>query len=160
MVGPGRLPRPPVMRYAVKPVTVEACDCDDCRAGSHLYELFRWRDGQWQWVGISLQTYASAEECQRQHFWGVHFGPDDVWEDGTPIKEPEPRHPATPGEGKLNTTALRKSAEALKRHWPSGSAAREFILNLPDLPHPDAIRRFILTNLPPAPQDDDDHLPS
>ena len=107
------------MKYTVRPETVADCNCEDCRAGRHLYSLFRWQDGQWHWAGISLQTYASAEECKRRHDWG-DVGPDDTWEDGTPRAEPESQPAQQPvgplGKGFLNTDAMRKSYEALKRH--------------------------------------------
>jgi hypothetical protein len=101
------------------------CDCPDCRAGKHLYELHCWRDGQWQFVGISLQSYASTEDCQRQHHWGLQFRPDDTWEDGTAILLPESigqAHPEKPKSGTgrrvtLDQAAFVKAAEALERHW-------------------------------------------
>ena len=108
------------MKYTVEPITVAGCDCEDCRAGEHLYELFRWQDERWHWVGISLQTYTSAEDCKQHHYWG-DFVPDDTWEDGAPMLEPTPKaghsevNPA--GKGFLNKKALLKSYEALKKHW-------------------------------------------
>jgi hypothetical protein len=62
--------------------------------------LFLWVDNAWQWVGMSLRTYGSAEECKRHHWWGVKFRPADVWEDGTPIEEPveEKRAPRPAGK--------------------------------------------------------------
>jgi hypothetical protein len=112
-------------KYTVLPMTRTDCDCEDCRAGKHLYELFRWTAGQWQSVAWSLQGYGSAEECKKNHYWGVAFQPGDTWEDGTPIVRPEDRRqtqPKTkePGPRRmvpLDTDALRKSAEALKKHW-------------------------------------------
>jgi hypothetical protein len=73
------------MRYAVTPVAQTDCDCPDCRAGSHLYELNRWQNGQWQFVGVSLQSYASAEDCKQRHYWGIEFQTGDIWEDGAAI---------------------------------------------------------------------------
>lgn len=116
--------RPPV-KYKVRLVTQANCHCPDCRAGKHLYELHRWRDGEWQFVGISLQSYASAEDCQRNHHWGIPFQAEDVWEDGTPILPPERRGQAQPAKLKsgaghkviLDHKAFVKSAEALERHW-------------------------------------------
>ena len=108
------------MKYRVIPVTSANCDCPDCRAGRHLYELNRWRDGQWQFVGVSLQTYGSAEDCKRDHYWGIEFQADDVLEDGTPITSPEHMEKPAPGSGRkvvLNTAALQKAAERLKGHW-------------------------------------------
>ncbi len=104
---------------------IEGCRCDDCRAGRHLYELHRWQDNQWQFVGISLQVYASAEDCQRHHHWGIAFHAEDVWEDGTAILPPESigqAHPEKPKSGTgrrvtLDQKALVKAAEALERHW-------------------------------------------
>jgi hypothetical protein len=109
------------MKYTVRPVTKEGCDCDNCRAGKHLYSLFRWKDGQWRWVAMSLQSYASAQECKRQHYWGVQFKPGDTWEGGSPVEEPEEVRlqaaQAEPGEMvPLDQEALTKSLDALKRH--------------------------------------------
>lgn len=106
------------MTYTVEPARVEGCDCEDCRAGRHLYSLLRWTGNEWQFVGISLQSYTSAEECKRSHRWGMQFAPEDTWEDGTPIVEPAPNWP--PGSGRpviLDQAAFAKSAEALERHW-------------------------------------------
>jgi hypothetical protein len=94
-------------------------------AGKHLYELQRWRDNRWQSVGVSLQGYDSAEECKRCHYRGIQFGPNDVWEDGTAVVRPEDLRQTQPkgkesGTGDtvpLDTDALQKSAEALKKHW-------------------------------------------
>jgi hypothetical protein len=101
---------------------VSGCDCPDCLAGKHPYALYRWKDGVWRLAGISLQCYATPEECQRQHWWGIQFEPGDVWEDGTPVVEPEPltpkgRHSGGGGKVQLDLGALQKSAEALARHW-------------------------------------------
>jgi len=114
-----------VTKYRVVPLTRTDCDCPDCQAGKHLYQLERWRGGQWQSVAWSLQGYASAEECKRNHYWGVAFQPGDTWEDGTPIVRPEDRRqtqqktnePGTRRMVPLDTDALRKSAAALKKHW-------------------------------------------
>ena len=113
------------MKYTVRPMTNSDCDCEDCRAGKHLYSLHRCQDGEWKSIGFSLQSYASADACQRDHYWGIAFHPDDVWEDGTPILEPESagqndEEKPTSDTGNrvpLNVEALRKSAEALERHW-------------------------------------------
>ena len=106
------------MKYTVEAARVESCDCEDCRAGRHLYSLLRWTDTAWQFVGISLQSYASAEDCQQNHRWGMQFAPDDTWEDGTPIVAPAPnRSPSTGGRVLLDHEAFAKSAEALERHW-------------------------------------------
>ena len=101
---------------------IEGCRCDDCRAGRHLYALHRWQDNQWQFVGISLQSYASADECKQQHPWGILFEPGDTWEDGTPVVPPEPAckkewSSSTGGRVTLNQRAFAEAAEALKRHW-------------------------------------------
>ncbi len=45
----------------------------------------------------------------------------------------------------------REDRLALRRKL-TGSTARQFILDLPDPPDPEAIRRFILTNPLPAPE--------
>ena len=108
------------MKYRVEAQTVGGCQCDDCTAGKHLYELQRWEDGEWRFVGVSLQSYASADECKRNHCWGIEFHPDDVWEDGTPVAPPEPRvNPTsgTVGRVPLDVDAFMKSVEALKGHW-------------------------------------------
>jgi len=113
------------MEYTVTPLTISNCQCPDCRAGKHLYELSRWVDGEWQFVGASLQGYASAGECKEQHYWGIEFRPDDVWEDGSPVLKPEddgrslPEKPQPVNGSKvtLDADALAKSAEALGMHW-------------------------------------------
>ena len=108
------------MKYRVIPVTSANCDCPDCRAGQHLHELHCWQDDQWTFVGVSLQSYASAEDCKRTHWWGIEFRPDDVWEDGTPITSPKQMEKPASGTGRkvvLNTAALQKAAERLKGHW-------------------------------------------
>lgn len=105
------------MTYTVEPARVEGCACEDCRAGRHLYSLLRWTDDEWQFVGMSLQSYASAEECRRSHRWGMQFAPEDTWEDGTPIVEPAAKSPpGTGGKVVLNNAAFQKSLEALERH--------------------------------------------
>jgi hypothetical protein len=76
------------MMYKVVAETTPDCDCEDCRTGLRLYSLFRWRDGQWMYVGISLVTYASPQDCMRNHWWGIQFEPDAVWDDGSPVVPP------------------------------------------------------------------------
>jgi hypothetical protein len=110
------------MTYKVVPATVDGCDCEDCKAGRHIYCLYRWRADEWHFAAISLYTYASVQDCQRRHHWCLEFKPGDTWEDGSPIVEPElvpsPRRQALPGGGVvLDTTALAKSAEVLRKHW-------------------------------------------
>ncbi len=78
------------MTYKVVADLIPDCDCEDCRAGRHLYSLFRWRDGQWLHIGFSLKTYASPQDCMRNHLWGIQFEPDAVWEDGSPVVQPKP----------------------------------------------------------------------
>ena len=109
------------MKYTVVPATVDGCQCEDCRAGRHLYGLYQWKDNEWHWAATSLQSYASAQECKRLHPWFIQFEPGATWEDGTPIVEPEPvcSPEAQPGEGgmvELDKEALAKSAEAFKKH--------------------------------------------
>lgn len=108
------------MKYTVEPEIVEGCECDDCRAGRNIYTLHRWQGGQWAVVAVSLQSYASADECKRTHRWGIEFRADGVWEDGTQVMPPE--HMETPASAcghkvMLDTGALQKSAERLKGHW-------------------------------------------
>jgi hypothetical protein len=110
------------MKYTVRAITKDDCNCEDCRAGRHLYELFQWEDGQWRWVGTVLQTYASAAECKGKHYWGLSFGPEDTWEDGTPIKDAVPtcadgEQGGTGERVALDADALMRSAEALAKHW-------------------------------------------
>ena len=108
------------VKYTVEPEIVEGCECEDCRAGRHLYELHCWQDDQWTFVGVSLQSYASAEDCKRTHWWGIEFHADDVWEDGTPITSPKQMEKPASGTGRkvmLNTAALQQAAERLKGHW-------------------------------------------
>jgi hypothetical protein len=40
-------------------------------------------------VGTSVETYTSPEDCVRDHPWGIQFEPDAVWEDGSPVVQPE-----------------------------------------------------------------------
>lgn len=108
------------MKYTVRPLSSDDCDCPDCRAGKHLYELCRWVDGQWTLVGFSLQNYASADDCKQNHWWGIEFSAGDTWEDGTPITSAEHMEKPASGTGRkvlLDTAALQRSAEALERHW-------------------------------------------
>jgi hypothetical protein len=120
------------MKYTVKPAIVEGCDCEDCRAGRHIYLLYRLPANGSDWSAMSLQAYSSAEECKRNHYWGIEFGPDAKWEDGTPVVEPEPMREAHPDGGqastggmvKLDGEALRKSAELLERHWLPRDSSR------------------------------------
>jgi hypothetical protein len=119
------------MRYTVKPVIVGGCTCPECRAGRHLYFLYRCSElASGRWSGVTLATYASAQACRERHSWGIRFGPDDTWEDGTPIAPPNPRaggreaeppHP-TGAAVSLNVEALRKAAELLAKHWVAGDS--------------------------------------
>jgi hypothetical protein len=106
------------MKYTVGPVTRINCDCPDCRAGKHLYELNVWRDDEWSFVGVSLQNYPSAASA-RNHQWGIEFKAGDTWEDGTPIPPSEPTEKAAPSTGRtvLDMEAAQKSFEALEKHW-------------------------------------------
>jgi hypothetical protein len=116
------------MRYKVEPKIVKGCDCDDCQAGRHIYSLYRWNENAWHWAATSLRTYSSAEDCQRLHWWGIVFGPGAIWEDGSPVVEPDPARQAHPdgapstdgGMVLLDKEALRKSADLLERHWRAG----------------------------------------
>jgi len=108
------------MKYTVEPEMVGACECEDCRAGRHLYTLRRWQNGQWTVVAVSLQSYASADECKRTHRWGIEFHADDMWEDGTQITATERMDKPASACGRkvmLDTAALQESAERLKGHW-------------------------------------------
>ena len=115
----------PGMKYTVKPAIVEGCDCADCNAGRHLYYLYRCPVKAGNWSALSLHTYSSAEDCKRNHCWGLDFGPEDTWEDGSQIVQPKPmraadpdgRQPGTVGMVPLNAEALQKSANILERHW-------------------------------------------
>jgi len=108
---------------------VEGCACEDCKAGRHFYVLYRLPATGSNWSSMSLQMYASPEEAKAKHWWGINFGPDAVWEDGTPVVEPELPHsapdvkePSSDGLVCLDVEALGKSAEALERHWRPGLA--------------------------------------
>jgi len=99
---------------------IEGCRCDDCQAGRHLYALHCWQDNQWQFVGISLQSYASADECKQQHRWGIQFEPGDTWEDGTPVVPPKSTERPKSSTGRkvtLDLDAFQQAAERLKGHW-------------------------------------------
>jgi len=115
------------MKYTVKPAVVEGCECPDCLAGRHLFSLFRWTEAGWRWAATSLQTYPGAEECKAKHPWMIAFGPEDTWEDGSPLVDPEPiltqrsNVPAdAAGMVPLDMEALRKSADLLEKHWRPG----------------------------------------
>ena len=113
------------MTYTVIPIIAEDCDCEDCRAGRHLYVLYRLPATGKDWSAISLQMYASAEECKAKHPWGIVFGPNAVWEDGSPVVVPKPTpepHPDENGMVPLDGEALAKSAEALEKHWCRNSS--------------------------------------
>jgi hypothetical protein len=91
------------VKYTVEPEIVEGCECEDCRAGRHLYA-----------------RCGSADACKRDHWWGIEFRAEDTWEDGTPITSAEQMEEPASGTGQpvtLDTDALQKSAEALERHW-------------------------------------------
>lgn len=75
-------------KYRLEPIIEEGCQCADCRAGRYCYRLYRLPSTHWS--AISFQSYASAEEA-KNHYWGIAFEPDAVWEDGSPV-EPDPTH--------------------------------------------------------------------
>jgi len=113
------------MKHIVIPETVAGCDCEDCKAGKHLYSLFCWRDGEWSWRATSLRTYTSVEECKQKHPWMLIFEPDDTWEDGTRLVDPEPVQTAPcagaiDGMVPLDMDKLSKSADLMMRHWNGG----------------------------------------
>lgn len=120
------------MKYTVEPAIVEGCDCEDCKAGRHLYRLYRCPKKGSNWAAMSLHPYSSAEECKQKHYWGVNIGPDDTWEDGSPIVQPKPmreahpdgRRSSTGGMVMLNAEALQKSAELLEKHWLPRDSSR------------------------------------
>jgi hypothetical protein len=94
----------PEMKYTVKPAIVEGCECEECKAGRHLYFLYRCSELEsGRWSGVTLHTYASAQECKEDHYWGIRFGPDDVWEDGSPIVQPDPLEGMRAGDRKAGT---------------------------------------------------------
>jgi hypothetical protein len=111
--------------YTIEPELVEGCDCEDCREGRHVYSLYELTDAGWEWAAISLKHYTNAEDCKRKHWWGIAFGPDAVWEDGQPVVAPDPAKEVRPNQPQpdpkgmvpLDTKALQKSFEALKKHW-------------------------------------------
>jgi hypothetical protein len=110
------------MKYTVEPIVEANCDCEECRAGRHFYELGQWEGDHWHWCAFSLRPYASAKDCKRFHYWG-DFQPGDTWEDGTPISPPEtacPEGQPSCGGGmvRLNTQALASSFEAVLSHGP------------------------------------------
>jgi hypothetical protein len=110
------------MKYTVKPIIVEGCDCEDCGDGRHVYLLYRLPANGENWSAMSMQTYSSAEECKREHHWGLNFGPDDRWEDGAPIVVPKPRASAqadVQGRVYLDAKPFRKFADFLAKHWGS-----------------------------------------
>src|SRR5208283_5113132 len=83
----------PQMKYTVEPALVEGCDCEDCRAGRHVYLLYRLPASGRNWSAMSMQMYASAEECKREHYWGLNFGPEDGGKMARPLwcRNPGPR---------------------------------------------------------------------
>jgi len=77
-------------------MTVEGCDCEDCRARqASLRPLSGTAQGK-DWSAMSLQSYSSAEECKQKHYWGIDFGANPVWEDGTPVVQPKPSQSPNP----------------------------------------------------------------
>jgi hypothetical protein len=107
------------VKYTIAPEIVDGCDCEDCRAGRHLYALHRWADGHWTFVGVSLPSCGSADACKRDHWWGIEFRAEDTWEDGTRITAAERMETAASGTGRkviLDTAALLRSTAALERH--------------------------------------------
>jgi hypothetical protein len=122
---PKESPEPPGHQlkcvYTVKPIISEGCGCEDCKAGRHVYLLYRLPATGPNWSAMSMQPYTSPEDCKQNHWWGLKFGPEDTWEDGAPIVVPEPEHKAQPDEHgmvPLNDEALGKSADLLEKHWP------------------------------------------
>ncbi len=114
------------MKYTLVPAIVEGCRCEECRAGRHLYYLYRCSEVEsGYWSGVTLHTYASAQECKDNHYWGIRFNADDTWEDGSPIVQPDPLEGSRVNAGPfqrpamvpLNVDVLKKSAAILKRHW-------------------------------------------
>ncbi|MCX6929029.1 MAG: hypothetical protein NT154_38320 [Verrucomicrobia bacterium] len=114
------------MKYTVVPADVEGCECDECRSGRHLYFLYRCSELETGgWSGVTLHTYASAQECKENHYWGIRFNPDDTWEDGSPIVQPDPleglrcggHHSNPRAIVPLNVEVLQKSAAMLEKHW-------------------------------------------
>ena len=117
------------MKYTLKPAIVEGCQCEECRAGRHLYYLYRCSNLEsGYWSSMSLHTYESAQEAKENHYWGIAFGPDDTWEDGSPIRQPdllaEMRAAGRTDRGMvpLNVEVLKKSTEMLEKHWVSGDS--------------------------------------
>ncbi len=109
------------MKYRVEPIITEGCDCEDCKAGRHLYLLYRMSATAKRWSAMSLQAYSSPEEAKAKHDWGIDFGPDAQWDDGSPVVLPEPQpskvQPDEHGMVHLDGEALAKSAERLAKHW-------------------------------------------
>ena len=111
--------------YSVQPELVGGCDCEDCRAGRHVYSLYELTEAGWEWAAMSLKLYTSAEECKRRHWWGIHLGPNALWADGQPVVEADPMKEVRPNQPQpdangmvpLDTKALLKSFEVVKRHW-------------------------------------------
>jgi hypothetical protein len=74
---------------------------------------------------MTLQTYARPQECKENHYWGIQFNPDDTWEDGSPILQPDPLEgqrgkqdtSKPPATVPLNVEVLKKSAAMLEKHW-------------------------------------------
>ena len=120
----GNNERANMVKYYVQPAIVEGCDCEDCRAGRHIYTLYRFPAKGRDWSAISLQAYSSAEECKRRHDWGIQFEPDAVWDDGSPVVQPRSMEQTKAKEQRsgvgemvpLDAKAFAKSAETLKKH--------------------------------------------
>jgi hypothetical protein len=114
------------MKYTVVPAIDEGCTCKECKAGRHLYYLYRCSNLQGgDWSAVTLHTYASAQECKENHYRGIQFGPDDTWEDGSPIMQPYPLEGQRDKEARsdrpamvpLNAEICKKSAAMLGKHW-------------------------------------------
>ena len=66
----------------------------------------------------------------KNHWWGIQFEADDVWENGSPVVPPEPptsadREDGTPGTQRMVTLdgeALARSLESMRKHLIEPSA--------------------------------------
>jgi hypothetical protein len=106
------------MKFRLEPMVFAGCDCEYCKAGLHLYFLYRIPAPEGRWSAFSLQPYRSVEEA-KQHYWGINFGPDPTWEDGTPVVQPqcEPRSPEESKPVPLDRGSFATAADLLGQHF-------------------------------------------
>jgi hypothetical protein len=54
------------MKYRVEPIITEGCDCEDCKAGRHLYLLYRIATGAQREQALAEMETGHGSWCSRQ----------------------------------------------------------------------------------------------